>query len=43
MPDGDPSGSAGSNAFSTSIGRRFTFLSFSTLKMLLDLRIASTL
>ena len=38
MPDGEPSGRAGSNALSTSIGWRFTFFSFSTLKMLLDLQ-----
>ena len=36
MPDGEPSGRAGSNALSTSIGCRFTFFSLSTLKMLLD-------
>ena len=43
MPDGAPSGSVGSNALSTSIGWRRTFFSFSTLKMLLSLRIESTL
>ena len=42
MPDGEPSGSAGSNAWFTSIGWRRTFFSLRTLKMLLDLRIAST-
>ena len=42
MPEGAPSGSAGSNAWSTSIGWRRTFFSFSTLKMLLAFRIAST-
>ncbi len=36
MPDGEPSGRAGSNALSTSIGWRCTFFSLSTLKMLLD-------
>ena len=36
MPEGEPSGNAGSNALSTSIGWRFTFFSLSTLKMLLD-------
>src|ERR1700735_4723292 len=43
MPDGEPSGRAGSNTLSTSIGWRRTFFSFSTLKMLLEPRIASTL
>ena len=38
MPDGEPSGNAGSNALSGSIGWRRTFFSFSTLKMLLDLQ-----
>src|SRR6202453_5054081 len=43
MPEGAPSGSAASNALSISIGWRRTFFSFSTLKMLLVSRIASTL
>ena len=42
MPDGEPSGRAGSNALSASIGRRFTLFSPSTLKMLLDRKIART-
>ncbi len=43
MPDGEPSGNVGSNALSISIGWRRTFFSLSTLKMLLSLRIESTL
>ena len=43
MPDGEPSGSVGSNGLFSSIGWRRTFFSLSTLKMLLDFRIASTL
>ncbi len=42
MPDGLPSGRAGSNARSISIAWRRTFFSFSTLKMLFAPRIAST-
>src|SRR3954451_8029666 len=42
MPDGEPSGNAGSNALSMAMDWRLTFVSLSTLKMLLAFRIPST-